>query len=166
VLVADATLPRKVARTRDPFVVIEYAAGIGPATGQAVYARLRRIERERVAAARVTPGVLDAMAIMTGAGTHVTVISSLDAEAARMFLVLHGLDKHVRRLVGRTRAAREILPPAPDLVATVLRERAVGSAVFVGSTADDLAAGRAAGLDTYRYRPAEGRSWFEAWVRP
>lgn len=162
VLVSGGRLPWKVARARDPFVVLEYAAGIGPATGQAVYAQLRRIERELVGGATVAPGVVDAVATMTAAGTHVTVVSGMDAAAVRSFLVIHGLDEHIRHFVGRTGPDRTHLPPAPDLVATVLRERAVESAVFVGSTAQDLAAGRKAGLDTYRYRPADGGTWFDA----
>jgi phosphoglycolate phosphatase-like HAD superfamily hydrolase len=162
VMVADGKLPRKVARATDPFAVLDYAAGIGPATGRAVYAQLCRLEREIVAGARLAAGVLDAMATMTDAGTRLTVISGLDAVAVRSFLVVHGLDKHVRHFVGRTGPDRGILPPAPDLLATVLRERAVESAVFVGSAHDDLAAGRAAGLDTYRYQPAVGKSWLES----
>lgn len=160
VMVKGGRLPRKVARTRDPFVVIEYAMGIGPATGQAVYAQLCRIESELVAGATVTPGVRDAMAAMAAAGTHVSVISSLDSGAVRTFLVLHGLDTYVRHMVARTGPDRDVLPPAPDLVQTALRERAAASTVFVGSTDKDLAAARAAGVDTYRHRrAADGSAW-------
>jgi hypothetical protein len=58
-------LPRTVARTDDPFVVLDHAATIGPATERAVHAQLCRIEFDVVAAA----------------GTQITVVASLTATA-------------------------------------------------------------------------------------
>lgn len=54
-MLGEAPLPRKVARTDDPFVVLAYAATIGPATEQAVYAQFCRLEAEAVAATRLAP---------------------------------------------------------------------------------------------------------------
>lgn len=154
VMVADGRLPRKVARTDDPFVVLAYAATVGPATEQAVYAQLCRIEYEVVATARVTPGVQEAFAMMAAAGTQVTVVSSLAAAAVRTFLVMHGLREHVRRLVARTGPDPAVLPPAPNLITAAIHERAipVESCLFVGHTDTDLTAAHAAGVDTIRHR--------------
>ncbi len=154
VMVADGPLPRKVARTDDPFVVLDYAATIGPATERAVHAQLCRIEFDVVAAARLTPGVRDAFAAMAAAGTQLTVVASLAAAAVRMFLATHGLEEYARHLVGRTRPDRSVLPPAPNFITAALHERAVPieSCLFVGSTDIDLKAARAAGVDTIRHR--------------
>lgn len=155
VLVAEARPPRKVARTDDPFAVLAHAASIGPSTEQAVYAQLCRLEAELVFAARLTPGVEKAFALMAAAGTRVTVVSSLSAEAVRAFLVLHSLAGHVRRIAARTGPDLTRLPPAPDLITAVVAEQAVPaeSCLFVGTEDRDRAAARAAGVDVLRYRP-------------
>jgi beta-phosphoglucomutase-like phosphatase (HAD superfamily) len=168
VMVADGRLPRKVARTRDPFVVLAHAATIGPATHRAVYAQLCRIEHELVAAAEPTAGVHDAMAALAAAGTEVTVVSGLAGAPVRTFLVMHGLDESVRHIAARQGPDRTVLPPAPDLITTAIHERAKESHLFVGSTDIDLTAARAAGVDTIRHRrtvpepPAPPPPCFEA----
>lgn len=153
-LLAEDRLPREVARTGDPFVVLAHAASIGPATQRAVYAQWRRIEHEVLALAPIAPGVGDAFAALVAGGVQITVVGALDVVAVRSFLVLHGLDAHVRRLVGRVGPDRAALPPAPDLVESAVHVGAVPvrSCVFVGSTEADLAAARAAGVDTIRHR--------------
>jgi beta-phosphoglucomutase-like phosphatase (HAD superfamily) len=176
VMVADGPLPAEVARTDDPMVVLAYAATIGPATERALHAQLRRIEYERVADARTAPGLHDACAAMAAVGAQITAVSSLAADVARTFLVMHGLQEHVRHVIGPTGADRSGLPPAPDLVATAIRERAVPveSCLFVGGTDVDLAAARAAGVETIRHRrggqPAEpaaaADAWFDALATP
>ncbi|MBY8848491.1 HAD hydrolase-like protein [Saccharothrix longispora] len=151
-LVAEDRLPRGVARTTDPFAVLAHAAAIGPATERAVHAQWRRVEHEVVAGARVAPGVREAFAALVARGVRLTVVGALDVEVVRAFLVLHGLDTHVRRLVGRVRSDRA----APDLVASAVHAGAVParSCAFVGGTDADLAAARAAGVDAFRHRPA------------
>lgn len=161
-LLAGDRLPRKIARTQDPYVVLRHAATIGPATQKAMYTHLCWIEREIAMVATPAPGVGDALAVLAAAGTQLTVVSSLDPGAVRAFLVLHGFDE-VRQVAGRRGPDPAALPPAPDLVTKAIHERALESCVFVGSTADDLAAGRAAGVDSYRYRRSAGNSpWFES----
>jgi phosphoglycolate phosphatase-like HAD superfamily hydrolase len=174
VMVADARLPKQVARADDPMVVLDYAATIGPATERAVHTQLRRIEYELVASARITPGVHEACATMAAAGTQITVVSSLATDAVRTFVVLHGLQEHVRYLAGRNSPDRTRLPPAPDLIASAIRERAIPleSCAFVGSTDTDLTAARAAGVHTIRHRRPAGppaaepsaatNPWFDA----
>ncbi|ONI90887.1 hypothetical protein ALI22I_10605 [Saccharothrix sp. ALI-22-I] len=177
-LVAEDRLPRKVARTEDPFVVLAHAGSIGPATERAVYAQWCRIEHEVVATARVVPGVHEAFAALAAGGARITVVGALDVVAVRTFLVLHGLDAHVRRLVGRVGPDRAVLPPAPDLVTSAIHAGAVPvrSCVFVGGTDSDLTAARAAGVDTIRHRrvtvtpapePAtRSNAWFDALSTP
>ncbi|MEV0678545.1 hypothetical protein AB0I60_18705 [Actinosynnema sp. NPDC050436] len=150
----------------DPFEVVAHAAEIGPATARAVYAQLCRIEYEIVAGTRPAPGVHAA------AGTRVTVVTALDVAAVRSFLVLHGPAEHVRHVVGRAGPDPAVLPPAPDLVALAVNERAVPveSCLFVGGGDDDLAAARAAGVRAVRHRrvpatpgPVEPSDrWFDA----
>ncbi|MBN6038055.1 HAD family hydrolase [Amycolatopsis sp. 195334CR] len=149
VLLGEAKLPRKVARTDDPALVLAHAATIGPATERAVRTQLGRLDAELVAAARLAPGVHGAFARLAAAGTRLTVIGRLAPEPIRAFLVMHGLDEYVRCLAD------------PDSIATAIREVALKDCLFVGSTKSDLAAARAAGVDTVRYAlPAE--SWFAA----
>jgi phosphoglycolate phosphatase-like HAD superfamily hydrolase len=176
VMVADRRLPRKVARTEDPFVILAYAATIGPATERAVYAQLCRIEHEVVAAARITPGVREAFATLAAAGTQITVVGSLATAAIRTFLVIHGLAEHARHVVGHTGPDRAVLPPAPNLITTTIQQRATPaeSCLFVGSMDTDLTAARAAGVDTIRHRrlatspaaepapPPPPNPWFDA----
>jgi beta-phosphoglucomutase-like phosphatase (HAD superfamily) len=164
VMVSGGRLPRKVAYTADPFVVLGYAATIGPATEKAVYTQLCRLEREMVAGVAMAPGVREAFATLAAAGTQVTVVSGLDTAAVRMFLVLYGLDEHVRHIAGRTGPDRKMLPPAPDLISKVVHEHAMTSCVFVGSTVADLAAGRAAGVEIVRHRRES--SWFDGLSEP
>ncbi|QWF83164.1 HAD family hydrolase [Amycolatopsis sp. CA-230715] len=156
VLVAEGPLPRKVARTEDPFVVLAYAATIGPTTERAVYAQLCRLEAEVASLARPVPGVLDAFSRLASAGTHLTVVSSLAVETVRAFLVLNGLAEHVRHLAGRTGSDPAKLPPVSDLITAAIHADAVPveSCMFVGSTRADLDAARAAGVGTVRYRPS------------
>ena len=174
-MLGEAPLPRKVARTDDPFVVLAYAATIGPGTERAVYAQFCRLEAEAVAAARLAPGVGEAFTHLAAAGTQITVIGSLATSAIRTFLVVHGLDAPVRHLAGRTGPDQALLPPAPDLITAAIHAQAVPtqSCLFVGSTNDDVTAARTAGVDAIRYHrpvvspdadvPAEPtRSWFEA----
>ncbi|MFC4855452.1 HAD family hydrolase [Actinophytocola glycyrrhizae] len=171
VLIAAERLPKRVARTGDPFVVLAHATTMGPATGRAVYEHLCRIEFEQAGGARVTDGVRGALATLAAVGTRVTVISGLNADAVRSFLVMHGLDMHVRHISARSGPDAAGLPPAPDLVAT-----AAGGdvCVFVGATRADLAAARAAGVGTLRYRrPGDGEPlephrnpWFAALSQP
>lgn len=153
VMVAGAPLPRKVARTDDPFVVLDHAATIGPATGRAVYAQLCRIEYEVIAEGRVTPGIREAMATIAAAGAQVTVVSSLATAVVRSFLVMHGLAEHVRNLAGRDGPDHTVLPPSPAMITAAIHERAMESCLFVGSTDADLAAARAAGVSSIRHRP-------------
>jgi beta-phosphoglucomutase-like phosphatase (HAD superfamily) len=162
-MVGDARLPRKVARTADPFAVLDYAAIIGPATATAVHTQLGRLELEVVSDAALRPGVAEAMTIMAAAGAKIAVVSSLTHAAVRTFLVLQGLIEYVAHIAGRARPDRSVLPPAPDLLTGAIRGRAVEDCAFVASTTADLAAGKAAGIRTYRHRPAEpSTSWFEA----
>lgn len=175
ILVGEGPLPRKVKRTDDPFVVLAYAATIGPSTERAVYAQLCRLEAETAGVARPAPGVLDAFAHLAAAGTHITVVSSLAAETVRAFLVMHGLSEQVRRIAGRGGPDRAHLPPAPDQIAAAMHADAVPaeSCMFVGTAPADLDAARAAGVSTFRYaRPSPPAaeplaaqppvSWFEA----
>lgn len=173
-MVADSRPPRKVRHADDPFVVVAFAATIGPGTEQAVYAQLRRLELEAVASASVAPGAREALATMAAAGTQVTVVSGLALRAVRTFLVIHGLLAHVKHLACRTGPDPAVLPPAPDLITSVIHEHAMESCVFVGSTDDDLTAARAAGVRAFRHRyrpaaepaesqePAEPPTWFDA----
>jgi len=162
-MVADARMPRKVARTADPLVVLEYAATIGPATAAAVHTQLARLETGVVASAVLTPGVADALRTLAASGTKTVVVSSLAPDAIRSFVWLAGLD--VWRVIGRGGPDRSVLPPAPHLLTDAMCGRAVEDCAFVAGTAADVAAGRAAGVGTYRYRrPAEQVDipWFEA----
>lgn len=155
-MVADTRMPRKVARTRDPLVVLDYAATVGPATAVAVHRQLRRIERGAVVTARPAPGVVEAMKAMVATGTKIALVSAMVIDAVRSFVVMHGLDEYVWRVAGRGGADCSVLPPAPDLLLEVTRGRAAEDCGFVGATGVDLAAGRAARISTYRYRrPAE-----------
>lgn len=167
-LLAEDRLPRKVARTGDPFVVLAHARTIGPATEQAVYAQWRRIEHEVVATAQVAPGVHDAFAALAAGGAQITVVGALDVVAIRTFLVLYGLDAHVRRLVGRVGSDPAVLPPAPDLITSAIHAAAIpiGSCVFVGTTDPDLTAARAAGVDTVRHRRTTATTAPEPATRP
>ncbi|MGB3440633.1 MAG: HAD family hydrolase [Actinophytocola sp.] len=168
-LLAEAELPRRVARTGDPFAVIAYAATVGPATERALYAHLRRVEFELTGGARVADGLHAALATLAAAGARLTVVSGLHVDAVRSFLVMHGLDQHIRHLAARTGPGAE-LPPAPDLVAAAVRDE---ECVFVGSTGPDLAAARAAGVTALRYRrlvaeelDEQRNPWFAALSSP
>jgi beta-phosphoglucomutase-like phosphatase (HAD superfamily) len=171
ILLAEEKLPRRVARTSDPFAVLAHAATIGPATERALYAHLCRVEFELAGAATVTDGVRGALAVLAATGTRVTVVSGLHADVVRSFLVVHGLDAHVRHVSARTGPGVPALPPAPDLVTSAVRDDVC---VFVGSTAADLAAARVAGVSTLRYRPPAGgkvpapqrNPWFAALSTP
>lgn len=169
-LLAEAELPRRVARTSDPFAVIAHAATIGPATERALYAHLCRVEFELAGGARVADGLRAALATLAATGTRLTVVSGLHVDVVRSFLVMHGLDQHVRHLAARTGPGAEVLPPAPDLVTAAVRDE---ECVFVGSTGPDLAAARAAGVTALRYRPPAGEvldaqrnPWFAALSSP
>ncbi|CCH31801.1 HAD hydrolase-like protein [Actinosynnema sp. NPDC047251] len=172
VLIEDGGLPREVARTDDLYVVLAHAATIGPATARAVYAHLCRMEHELVAVARLVPGVREALAALVAAGTQITVVTALDAEVVRAFLVLHGLAEHVRHVVGRAGPDPAVLPPAPDLITLAVRERAfpAGSCGFVGGTRADLTAARAAGIEAVHLHRAPPQtpeaSWFDALSAP
>lgn len=152
-LLAEDRLPRKVASTEDPLVVLAHAGVIGPATERAVYAQWRRIDHEVLAEAAVVPGVRDAFATLAGAGVRITVVGALDVTAIRAFLVLHGLDVHVSRLAGRAERDHDLLPPAPDLITSAIRAGALpaSSCVVVASSPADLKAARAAGVDAVSY---------------
>ncbi|QFU92168.1 HAD family hydrolase [Amycolatopsis sp. YIM 10] len=161
VMLGDAKPPRKVERTDDPYVVLAHAAAIGPATERAVHTQLCRLEAEMVAAARLAPGVLSAFARLAAAGTRITVVGGLAADPIRAFLVVHGLDEHVRRLAGRTGPDRM----TPGMITAAIRELVVPleACAFVGSTDNDIAAAREAGVDVVRYRrPSEELPWFDA----
>ncbi|MGC7094919.1 HAD hydrolase-like protein [Amycolatopsis lurida] len=98
------------------------------------------------------------------AGMRITVLGGLAADPIRAFLVMHGLDEHVRRLAGRTGPDRM----TPDLITAAIRELTVPleACAFVGSTDKDIAAAREAGVEVIRYRrPSEefpAAPWFEA----
>ena len=157
VLLSEDRLPWKVRRTEDPLVVVAHAGVIGPATERAVRAQWRRLDHEVVAAAEVAVGVREAFAALAAYGARITVVGALDVAAMRIFLNLNGLDEHVGRLVGRAEGDRALLPPAPDLITAAVHAGAlpVGSCVFVGGSDHDLAAARAAGVDTIRHRRAD-----------
>ncbi|MBW4717191.1 HAD hydrolase-like protein [Saccharothrix obliqua] len=165
-MVGEDRLPWEVSRTRDPYVVLAHARTIGPATERAVRAQWRRVEHAVVAAAQPVPGVRDAFAALVAGGVQITVVAALDVAAVRAFLVLHGLEEHVRRLVGRAESDRV----APDLVPSAVHAGALParSCVFIGSAPADLAAARAAGVTTIRHRRAETGTddWFAALSTP
>jgi phosphoglycolate phosphatase-like HAD superfamily hydrolase len=166
-LIADEPLPPDVAGNGDPFAVIAHANTIGPATGKALYEHLCRIDFEVVGAGQVTEGVHAALATLAATGTRVTVVSGLHAEAVRSFLVMHGLDAHVRRLSARTGPDPAVLPPAPDLITAALGP---DSCVFIGTHRRDLVAAAAAGVSVLRHQTAGGSTvadpnrnpWFAA----
>ncbi|WP_143230376.1 HAD hydrolase-like protein [Actinosynnema sp. ALI-1.44] len=149
VMVAEGGLPPEVARTEDPFVVLDYAATIGPATERAVHDQLCRMEQGALLAARVTPGVGEAFDTLTAAAVKITVVGRFAVAAIRSFLVLHDLEQYVRYLAARSGPGdRALVPPAPDLITAAIRTSAIPADVslFVGSRAADLAAARAAGV--------------------
>lgn len=152
VLLGEVPLPRRVARTDDPFAVLAHAATIGPATERAVYAQLCRVEYELAGLARRTDGVAEALAFLAAAGTRVTVVSGMHTAAVRSFLVMHGLEEHAHHLAAREGTDPAVLP----LITGMVRDHAITSCAFVGSTRTDLAAARAAGIPAIRHRrPAD-----------
>ncbi|MBE1463358.1 HAD family hydrolase [Kibdelosporangium phytohabitans] len=151
VMVAEGGLPREVARTEDPFAVLDYAATIGPATERAVHDQLTRVEQGVLLAARRTPGVDEGFDTLAAAGVKITVVGRVATAAIRSFLVMHNLEQYVWYLAGRSGPAdRALVPPAPDLVNAAIRTSAVPAeaSLFVGSTQADLDAARAAGVAT------------------
>jgi beta-phosphoglucomutase-like phosphatase (HAD superfamily) len=142
--------------------VLDYAATIGPATAAAVHTQLGRLEHQIVSDAALRPGAAAAVRTMAAAGAKIAVVSSLTHAAIRAFLVLHEMVGYVAHIAARARPDRSALPPAPDLLTGAILGRAVEDCAFVASTAADLAAGKAAGIRTYRYRPVEPPvSWFD-----
>lgn len=167
VLMGEIPLPRKVARTDDPFAVLAHAATIGPATERAVYAQLCRVEYELTGFAHRTDGVAEALAFLAAAGTRVTVVSGMHTAAVRSFLVVQGLSENVHHLAARDGTDPAVLP----LITAVLHDHAVTSCAFVGSTRADLTAARAAGVTAVRHRrpadePAPQDPWFGVLSQP
>jgi phosphoglycolate phosphatase-like HAD superfamily hydrolase len=154
-MLQGAKLPRAVARTDDPFAVLAHATTFGPATTKAVHDHLVSLEYELVSQADETPGSREALAALAAAGTRLTVVSRLSLRAVRHFLVLHDLAATMTLMCARTGPKLDRLPPNPYLVDRAVRHRGIPpeSCLFVGATKWDLAAGRAAGVETVHYGP-------------
>jgi phosphoglycolate phosphatase-like HAD superfamily hydrolase len=143
-----ADLPKKVARTGDPFDVLRYAISCGESTAHVVERQLSRLELEAVSRGEPADGALDAVHALHDTGHTVTAIGNTSTEAVRGFLGLHGLPNEVRRISARGSARTTKLLPDPFLLAEAVESLGTvpQRCLFIGASAADAEAGQAAGI--------------------
>jgi phosphoglycolate phosphatase-like HAD superfamily hydrolase len=147
-LLLGPDLPRKVARTNDPFEVLRYAITCGENTAYVLERQLTRLEGEAMSVRVPTDGAIEAVHGLHDTGHTVTAIGNTSTEVIRGFLGLHGLWNEVRRISARGSSRTAKLLPEPFLLDEAIE--ALGTearrCVFIGTSAQDAEAGRAAGV--------------------
>jgi phosphoglycolate phosphatase-like HAD superfamily hydrolase len=148
ILLGPDKLPRAVAGADEPFEVLRYATTCGEKTAYVVERQLGRFEAEAVALGEPTDGAMAAVRALHAGGHTVTAIGNTSTEVIRGFLCLHGLMGEVRRISGRGSARTTRLLPDPFLLTEAVE--ALGTTpercLFIGASATDAKAGRAAGI--------------------
>ena len=93
-------------------------------------------------------GIDAALAVLQAAGVHLAVVTSKTHALARRGLSRCGLNGYFDVLIGADDVARHKPDPAPVLAALERLPADPQSAVFVGDSPHDIAAGHAAGVGT------------------
>ena len=147
-LLLDPALPRAIARTDDPFQVLRYAQTCGENTAYVVERQLATYEAESVAFGQASEGAVDAVHTLYAGGHTVTAIANQSTRTIGSFLAMHDLLGEVRRASARDDFRTTALLPDPFLLSRAVQ--ALGTTpqrcLFIGASAQDAQAGRAAGI--------------------
>lgn len=142
-------VPRPVAGSADPLLVLRHAATVGgPRLARRVERVLCAAEFEAVASARPTPYAREIILAACRSGRRVAIVSNNDAGAIWAYLADHGLTDHVQSVIGRYRDDPGLMKPHPAPVLAALAKLGAGprSCVLVGDSVADVEAARAAGV--------------------
>lgn len=152
-------LPPHVAKARDPFEVLRYAATVSADSAADVEAEFHQHEYRAVNDAPVTPGAFDAIRALDTNGHQIIVVSNNSKEAVRRFLHRHGLAEAVTAISARSDADPDHLKPAPYLLLQAMRQVSAtpDQCVMVGDSIGDIVAAHAAGLPAIAYANKPGK---------
>jgi HAD superfamily hydrolase (TIGR01549 family) len=141
-------IPPALAKTDDPLAFLREIAQVAPARQtRAVADALRDKELTAIESARETPGAFEVLRAAKVTGRRVAIVSNNSAEAVNAYLRRHGL--HVDHVSAREGGMDpRHLKPDPYLVTRAVEtlDANPGSVVFVGDSATDVDAGRAADI--------------------
>jgi phosphoglycolate phosphatase len=158
-LLTHIALPADVAAAHDPFVVLRYAATLGPECADAVERRFRALEVAAIPTATTTPEAHDAIRAMKRAGHTLTIVSNNSDAAVAAYVDTHRLGEHIDGIIGRTSTDPATLKPSP---APLLRAMAALGAeptqcVLIGDSVTDVQAAHAAGIAAIGYANKPGK---------
>ncbi|AHH17664.1 hydrolase [Nocardia nova SH22a] len=142
----DTPLPPVISETTDPFDVLEYARGLGPATATRIERAFTRIELEAVAQSSQTPDGAELIRYASRRGYSVAVVSNNSAESISAYLDRYNLRDDIAGIFARTPANLDKFKPGPYLLDLAMQALGtnVKQTVFVGDSTTDIQAAHAA----------------------
>jgi HAD superfamily hydrolase (TIGR01549 family) len=145
--------PPEIEKSSDPFDVLKYAATLGDTEARYVHAALSALECEATASARPTTGAHDLILAWTRSRRPLAIVSNNSVRAVAAYFDLYGLANSVAVISGRRSSSLELLKPNPHLLYEALAELSVmpENAAFVGDSATDILAARAASVVSIAY---------------
>ncbi|WP_326945742.1 HAD-IA family hydrolase [Amycolatopsis sp. NBC_01307] len=156
---AGVAYPESVARTRDPFEVLEFAVRVDQQVGTLVEQSFRVSESSAVRVALATDGTPDLLRRAAENDQLVTIVSNNSSTAVRQYLELAGLTSFVRGIAARSDAVIEHLKPSPFLLRQAMAETGTspGDCVMIGDSVTDIEAAQAAGTKVIAYANKPGK---------
>ncbi|MEU0540980.1 HAD family hydrolase [Nocardia sp. NPDC005978] len=143
-------VPEGIARTRDPFDVLHYAASLGRATGERIERRFAEIEVEAVQSAQATPYFGNFMRLVDQTHYETCVVTNNSSEAVSVYIAAHDeLPDYLRHSIfGRTMINVPLLKPNPYLLTRAIEftQETPDQCVFIGDSVSDIQAARAASV--------------------
>jgi phosphoglycolate phosphatase len=144
----SGTLPGLETTGADPFDVLAYAAVHTPQSVASVETKFTQQECEAIQSATPTPGAHALIAEWSRSGRPLAIVSNNSVDSIYKYLSIHNLTNAISMISSRTPRTIGKLKPAPYLIYAALTALDVDpqSAVFVGDSPSDMAAGTSAGV--------------------
>lgn len=148
-----AGVPKDVAATSDPLVVLRCAWLVSETAGRVMELELRQLELAAIGTAIETPGTLELVKTLALRGHTVTMISDYSADAVGAYLAKHEIGKYVHEVSARHSVEPTPLMPDPFLVtqAVYLLRATPSRCCLIGGSADVIQAGHAARVPVIGY---------------
>jgi phosphoglycolate phosphatase-like HAD superfamily hydrolase len=158
-LLAHAPLPADVADAKDPFIVLRYAAALGPRVRRQGRATVPGLEVQAIPTATTTADAHNAIRALKRTGYTITIVSNNSDTAVIKYVTAHGLREHIDGIAGRTSSDAAELKPNPALL--LRAATALGSepaqCVRIGDSVTDMQAAQATGSAAPGYANKPGK---------
>lgn len=143
---AEVPMPADVEDTKDPLVVLRFAANLAEDVEAVAEQTCRDAEVEAARRASPTPGALELLAACAATDRPLVIVTNNSADAAWAFVQQAGLVRYIADVCGRPAGHPELMKPDPYLLHSAIEQLGLPAqdcVLFGDSVSDVVAAARA-----------------------